>query len=135
MRSGRLTIGVEVLPWTAASASSCDGARCPQHEVVLEVDRELVAVVSVGDGAGLVGDDAAVDRAWGDEVVGWPRPLTAGRQAVLREDRRGRSLYEQCASLPDEGRQLEEAFEAHASSNVVALVDAAQVGVCSAVRW
>ena len=50
---------------SAAAAESAEAAAagCTEHRVLIEVDRQILAVVAVGDGALEVGEDAAQNGA------------------------------------------------------------------------
>ena len=89
-----------------------------EHRALAEVDRQLVVLVAVDEGARLVGDHAAEDRAAGEEPL---RGLgdDAGRHLELHEVLRRVALGDERAALPNELVERLEALGAHAAAHVV----------------
>ena len=108
----------------AAPASAAHADR--QHGVLAEVDRDLGPVVAVHDRALRVGDQAAHDRPAHEQ----PRRTLHGHavhQFVLGEDRGRRALDNQQAAVFHELVEVHQAFEAHSPSDVVGLVQDAEI--------
>src|ERR1019366_8362353 len=115
---------------TAAAKSAAAGARDGsgiEHGILVEVDRQILAIIAVGDGALQVAEHAAQNGSAREQLGGMLHG-DAASQVVLGQQGGGGPFGDQSPTLLDEFRQLLQAFQAHAAANIVGLVHAAQIG-------